>query len=195
MKHDETDRLALGARTGLPDALCVLLAEYPRDLWEEDVGFSPLIRFWLDRHVMFRRIMAALQEDTQAALGTSLEPQAYARKLSRYGGMFVSELHMHHVIEDTQYFPLMKTLDARITHGFDILDRDHHTIDARLQRFAKMANEILQGMQNAQSEAMAQLGPLIDELSALDGFLDRHLIDEEELIVPVLLKYQPEGLG
>lgn len=195
MKTEQTDGLALGARSGLPDALRVLLAEYPRELWEEDAGFSQLIRFWLDRHLMFRRIMEALRSGTQAALDRSLEPQVFARQLSRYGGMLVSELHMHHVIEDTQYFPLMKTLDARISQGFDILDRDHHLIDARLQDFSLKANDVLQGMQSGESHAMARLGPLGDELSALNGFLDRHLIDEEELIVPVLLKYQPEGLG
>ncbi len=195
MKHEETKALNLQERAGLPDALRVLLDDYPRELWEEDAGFSQLIRFWLDRHVMFRRIIDALQDGTRATMAKSLDPQAYLRQLSRYGGMFVNELHMHHVIEDTQYFPRLKTLDARILYGFDILDRDHHTIDARLQSFATQANGVLQGMQNGDNTAMAQLGPLVDELAVLEGFLNRHLIDEEELIVPVLLKYQPEGMS
>lgn len=194
MTQNETE-LALAVRTGLPDALRVLLADYPRELWEEDAGFSHLIRFWLDRHLMFRRIMEALQTGTKATLENSLDPQSYARQLSRYGGMFVNELHMHHTIEDTQFFPVMKTLDSRITSGFDILDRDHHTIDARLQGFATQANAILQGLQNDEASAMALLGPLGDELGVLESFLNRHLSDEEELIVPVLLKYQPDGLG
>lgn len=195
MKQEEAEALALEVRTGLPDALRVLLAEYPRELWEQDAGFSQLIRFWLDRHVMFRRIMQAMQEGTQAALAKSLEPEAYARQLSRYGGMFVGELHMHHTIEDTQYFPLMKTLDSRISAGFEILDRDHHTIDARLQSFATQANDLLQGVGNNDAAAMSKFGPLLEELGLLEGFLNRHLIDEEELIVPVLLKYQPEELS
>ena len=31
-------QLALSQRSGLPDALRVLLAEYPRDIWESDPG-------------------------------------------------------------------------------------------------------------------------------------------------------------
>lgn len=192
-KSPEVD-LDLNARAGLPDALRVLLADYPRELWEEDAGFSQLIRFWLDRHLMFRRLLDALQEATQKGIEATVEPQAYGRALSRYGSMFVGELHLHHSIEDAKFFPVMKTLDLRITRGFDILDRDHHTIDARLQGFAAQANSVLQGIERDEAAAMAQLGPLLSELGVLETFLNRHLTDEEELVVPVLLKYQPEGL-
>lgn len=189
-----TPEFALGARAGLPDALRVLLQEYPRELWEDDPGFSQLIRFWLDRHLMFRRILEALQQTTHQVIDKSVDPQTFARQLARYGSMFVGELHAHHNIEDAHYFPTMKTLDSRISAGFDILDRDHHTIDARLQGFAKQANTLLQGLQKDEESAMAQLGPLADELITFERFLDRHLVDEEELVVPVLLKYTPEGL-
>ncbi|NNE86603.1 MAG: hemerythrin domain-containing protein [Silicimonas sp.] len=196
MKHSEyeTTQWALENRQVLPDALRVLLQDYPRELWEDDPGFSQLIRFWLDRHLMFRRIMEALLETTAHVRDKSLDPQSFAHQLSRYGSMFVGELHAHHSVEDAHYFPVMKTLDSRITAGFDILDKDHHTIDARLQGFAEMANGVLRGMQADEAAAMAQLGPLADELKVLEHFLDRHLTDEEELVVPVLLKYTPEGL-
>lgn len=186
--------LALDERAALPDALRVLLQDYPRELWEEDPGFSQLIRFWLDRHLMFRRIMEALQATTGRVIDKALDPQSFAQQLSRYGSMFVGELHAHHSIEDAHYFPVMKTLDSRITAGFDILDRDHHTIDARLQEFARSANALLRGLQVDEAASMAQLGPLLDELATMERFLDRHLTDEEELVVPVLLKYTPEGL-
>ena len=197
MKPIDADeaQFALENRGQLPDALRVLLAAYPRELWEADSGFSELIRFWLDRHLMFRRILDALQTATQQGIDAPGDPLGYARALSRYGSMFVGELHMHHTVEDTKFFPVMKTLDMRIAAGFDILDRDHHSIDARLQNFAEMANVLLQGIQIGDSAAMAQLGPLLEELNLLERFLNRHLTDEEELVVPVLLKYQPEGLG
>ena len=187
-------KLALEGRHGLPDALRVLLQEYPRELWEEDAGFSQLIRFWLDRHMMFRRLLEALQTATQQGTENATAPDVYGRALSRYGSMFVGELHMHHSIEDAKFFPVMKTLDRRITAGFDILDRDHHTIDARLNGFTELANAVLRGLQGNEPSAQAQLGPLLEELGVLERFLNRHLTDEEELVVPVLLKYQPEGL-
>ena len=52
------NNLALADRKKLPDALRVLLEDYPRDGWELDPGFDGLVRFWLDRHLMFRRLMS-----------------------------------------------------------------------------------------------------------------------------------------
>ena len=56
---DLPDDLALGVRAGLPDALRVLLADYPREGWESHPHFTGLVRFWLDRHLMFRPLQAA----------------------------------------------------------------------------------------------------------------------------------------
>jgi hypothetical protein len=100
-----TTDLALASRDGLPDALRVLLAEYPRAIWETDPGFDGLIRFWLDRHMMFRRVMVDMQEDARRLVDAKLEPAQYASRLSRYGGMFVNGLHEHHTIEDTHQRP------------------------------------------------------------------------------------------
>jgi len=44
-------------RKGLPDALRVLLEQYPRALWESHQNFDGLTRFWLERHLMFRRAL------------------------------------------------------------------------------------------------------------------------------------------
>ena len=86
------DNLALAERDRLPDALRVLLAEYPRDTWEADPGFDGLIRFWLDRHLMFRRLMTELRSGTEALMDRKMDDQRYVALTSRYGGMFVNGL-------------------------------------------------------------------------------------------------------
>ncbi|MCK0096917.1 hemerythrin domain-containing protein [Yoonia sp. F2084L] len=188
------DNLALAKRAQLPDALRVLLAEYPRDGWEADPGFDGLIRFWLDRHLMFRRLMREMREGTEALLDRKTAPDRYAAMVSRYGGMFVNGLHEHHTIEDTYYFPKLATKDARIEKGFAILDKDHHDIDAFLASFVDRANEIIQT--SADRDTLQTVaGSFQQELAKLEGLLDRHLIDEEELIVPVILRYGSADLG
>ena len=42
--------------------------------------------------------------------------------------------------------------------------------------------------------ARDRLGAFHTSLTGFQGFLDRHLTDEEDLVVPVLLKYAPAGL-
>mgnify|MGYP003653948166 FL=1 len=187
-------QLALSQRSGLPDALRVLLAEYPRDIWESDPGFDGLIRFWLDRHMMFRRVVADMQQDAQKFIDGRFEPEKYASRLSRLGGMFVNGLHEHHTIEDTYYFPKLATKDTRIEGGFAILDKDHHDIDSLLNKFVGRANDVL----NARDKKPAMknaTGQFEAELAVLERLLNRHLNDEEELVVPVILKFGSADLG
>jgi len=188
------DELGLAHRDKLPDALRVLLAEYPRDGWESDPGFDGLIRFWLDRHLMFRRLMSEIRSGTEALLDRKVDAQRYAAMTSRYGGMFVNGLHEHHTIEDTYYFPKLSTKDQRIEKGFAILDKDHHDLDAFLADFVTRANEVL-GAADNRAKLQTSAGRFQDELAKLERLLDRHLIDEEELIVPVILRYGSDGLG
>ncbi|WP_458791157.1 hemerythrin domain-containing protein [Yoonia sp. MH D7] len=181
---------SLHDRHGLPDALRVLLAEYPRAQWDRDPGFDGLIRFWLDRHLMFRRLVDEMQKDAQTFIDGEFDTGQYAQRLSRFGDMFVSGLHEHHTIEDTHYFPKLASLDPRIEGGFAILDRDHHDIDARLNDFVGSANDVLNTRDNR--PAMRDAAGIFEtELGGLERLLDRHLNDEEELIVPVILKFGP----
>ena len=183
--------LDLDLRTGLPDALLVLLKEYPREHWEAHPGYDGLIRFWLDRHMMFRRVLARLVDDAQRRKDGDMDRRNFASGLARLGSGFVGELHGHHSIEDMHYFPVLATKDARVAAGFELLDKDHHALDAHLNRFVERANSALQ----AGDEDSAEVGRLVEELDALGRFLDRHLIDEEELVVPVILKYGAGDLG
>lgn len=186
--------LSLHTRERLPDALRVLLAEYPRGGWEADPGFDGLIRFWLDRHLMFRRLMHEMRKGTEDVLDRSTAPDRYLAMVSRYGGMFVNGLHEHHTIEDTYYFPKLAQRDARIEKGFDILDKDHHAIDAHLSDFVSHANDVIAHGDN-RDKLQNAAGAFQVQLIGLEQLLNRHLLDEEELIVPVILKYGTDGLG
>lgn len=180
--------LPLETRTALPDALRVLLETYPRASWEHDPGFEGLLRFWLDRHLMFRRIVNQMRADTEKFLDHNLSAKFYAAHLARYGGMFVQELHGHHTIEDDHYFPKLIHLDARLSRGFDILDKDHHAIDRHLNAFVERANAVLQNRDDT-TKMIQPADAFLRQLGQLETLLNRHLIDEEELVVPVVLKY------
>ena len=189
--NDATD--ALEARSGLPDALRVLLDAYPREAWESDAKFSGLIRFWLERHLMFRRVTTMIAADAENALDDAMDPRVFASRLSRQGSMLVGELHGHHSVEDLHYFPVLRTFDPRLERGFDILDRDHHALDRHLTTFADSANAALKATGEG-GRARDEIATFHGDLTRLGGFLNRHLADEEDLVVPVLLKHAPAGL-
>ncbi len=184
----------LESREKFPDALRVLLEDYPREAWEAHDNFSALIRFWLERHLMFRRLLDALESETLRALDGNMEARLYVARLSRYGSLFIGELHGHHMVEDTHYFPQLKPLEAGLERGFDILDRDHHAIDGHLEGFTDDANAIMRAVGES-GDWKAATGKFRTGLQHLTRFLDRHLVDEEELVVPVLLRHTPRGMS
>ncbi|MEJ6397082.1 hemerythrin domain-containing protein [Yoonia sp. 208BN28-4] len=184
--------LTLAQRDRLPDALRALVAEFPRDAWDAHPNYSQLIAFWLDKHLSFRRLTKMLADDTDKALAGLLDPLQYQRHVSRLGGDLINHLHGHHQIEDAHYFPVMATLDQAAAAGFDILDRDHHAMDGLLNGLATDANAVLQRQLTDKNGLTTATSTFQNTLTDFTRMLDRHLVDEEELVVPVLLKYAPE---
>lgn len=182
MANPNADPLDLARRDGLPDALRVLLADLPRAGWETHPGFGGLAQFWLERHLLFRRLMDALRSDTEARLDDALTADVFAARVNRLGGMLVGTLHEHHGVEDTVYFPQMQAMEPRLLRGFDILDRDHHALDAWLARFSTSSQAAVD-----QPDRDA-VGEFHGELARFAPLLQRHLEDEEDLVVPLILR-------
>ena len=179
----------LAQREKLPDALRVLLEHYPRALWESHQNFDGLTRFWLERQLMFRRALAQWQEDTRGFLDKGRDARAHGQMTARIGGFLINELHGHHQIEDAQYFPTLAAAEKRLAHGFDLLDADHHALDHQLAGLTDAANAHLRALQDRGADTTASAGAMLTRLDGFERFLDRHLIDEEELVVPVILHH------
>ncbi len=180
--------LPLAGRDGLPGDLRVLLADYPRDGWSAHPDFDGLVAFWLDRHGEFRRLMAEMKGDAERLIGHGIDPGRFRQRLSRSGSTFLQHLHGHHQIEDSHYFPQLARMEPRLRRGFDMLDRDHHDLEGWLKRFADEANAALAAPDDAAlREAAARFR---GGLKGVGRMLDRHLTDEEDLILPVILKHR-----
>lgn len=182
----------LETRAGLPEALRILVEQYPRDIWQSHRNFDALTRFWLERHAMFREVQGRLQAETQGFIGGGSDPRAWGGRTARLAGFLLNELHGHHHVEDAHYFPVLAGLEPRLAAGFALLDRDHHALDAHLHGLADATNAALAALQ--QPEAMAArdaAGRLEAQLAGFGRFLDRHLIDEEDLVIPTILHHAP----
>ncbi len=183
--------LDLDTRDGLPAHLRVLADHFARESWDAHSEFGALTKFWLDRHLMFRSLLARMAEDAQSFLDGDIDPRRYQAALARFGGLFVGQLHEHHTIEDHHYFPLLIGLERRLKGGFDLLDADHHAIDSHLQAFADHANAVLQ----APKPTKTQTDNFLTTLGHSHRLLDRHLTDEEDLVVPIILTHGERALS
>lgn len=179
----------LETRRGLPEALRVLVRQYPRDIWESHHNFDTLTRFWLERHMMFRRILERVTGETRQFLDGNRDARGFARDTVRLTGGLLNELHGHHQVEDMHYFPMLAGLETRLEAGFELLDADHHALDGHLQAMADDTNAMLHAI--TQGAGHDEAGRVEARLGRFAQFLDRHLIDEEELVIPVILHHAP----
>lgn len=180
--------LSLEHRIGLPEHLRVLAEKYPRDGWELHSNFDQMTRFWLDRHLMFRDLIDRLQSRSERFLNDPYD--RFGPELSRFTGFFLNQLHGHHSIEDQHYFPQFLPLDGRLEHAFTLLDGDHHALDRHIHNLAASTNAVLETLQTGQ-DARPKCENLLAHQRDFDRFLQRHLFDEEEIIVPLVLEYAP----
>jgi Hemerythrin HHE cation binding domain len=179
--------LDLARRTAMPAEFQVILQDYPRDGWSGHRDFNGLAAFWLDRHLGFRRSMTTLNAEAEALLDRSLEPAQWKRRLAQRGSALLGDLIGHHQIEDHSYFPKLVQLEPRLARGFDMLDADHDALHGLIDRFAAGANAALSAEGPALHTAAAAFRK---DLIRFQTQLARHLTDEEDLVLPVVLKHR-----
>ncbi len=186
---------ALDARKGLPADLTHLLARYPREQWNGHGNLGQMAQFWLARHDMFRELGGMLA----AATGDYREGKLAAAEFRGFFvprlQFFLQQLNAHHQVEDHHYFPLFRAAEEKLAAGFDLLERDHAAIHGQILASVEAANAFLGALaeggdaQGRAAEAYANAsGTLIKSLT-------RHLADEEDLIVPLILDRGEATLG
>lgn len=191
----DLEALALARRAGWPEDLRVLIARYPREQWETHANLGDMARFWLSRHAMFRELSTGTESIARLFRAGRLLPLQFAREFTPRLQFMFDQLNVHHQIEDLHYFPIFRKADSRLARGFDVLEADHHHIHRDMARTAKTANALLQASQ-ADGDTLARCGDAYADASgALLKGLVRHLGDEEDLIVPLILERGEEALG
>lgn len=184
-----------GSRTGLPDDLTYLIERYPRDQWADHQNLGEMAQFWLQRHDMFRELGGMLRTSVSDYREGRLEAQPFAAFFVRRLQFFLQQLNGHHQIEDLHYFPVFTKAETGLKRGFELLDSDHHVIHEALERNAHRANEFLGKLQEGRDAARHAADSYANDTDDLIVMLTRHLEDEEDLIIPVILDRGEQSLG
>jgi hypothetical protein len=187
--------LDLDTRAGWPDELRFYLERYPRPAWPGHANLGELSRFWLQIHDGFRELAGALRAKTIDFREGRMPPEEFRAWLGPRLQTLLSHLHGHHQIEDYQFFPLFSAAEPRLVRGFEVLERDHEQIHATIANGVDTANTLLRAsaadldLIRRSGDAYAGNG------DALLRQLDRHLGDEEDLIIPLILDRSEAKLG
>ena len=192
--NDSSD-LHLERRPGLPQDLRYLVAKYPREDWQAHENLHGMASMWLQRHDMFRELGGILT----GAIGDYREGRSDAKAFAGFFAprlqFFLGQLDGHHNVEDHHYFPVFARAEARLKRGFDILDGDHHMIHEALERNAESANGFLRALQEDADRQRYAADAYAGENERLVAMLARHLEDEEDLIIPLILDRGDRALG
>jgi hypothetical protein len=177
-------------RTGWPEELKVLLKQFPRSTWKTSA--SPMARFWIDKHDYFRHQASQLDSAAQDYLeGRTTAVDFGTWLIPRLQG-FLANLHGHHQIEDFHYFPAFRAADERLAPGFDVLAHDHETLHAGIIEIVESANAFLTTLpEQVAATADTQKHAAERYIGAsrlVCRRLMRHLDDEEDLIIPLMLR-------
>ena len=178
----------LHARSGLPEEYRYLLEGLPRDRWHGN-EVANMARFWLQMHSGFRREVAHMDALTGQWRSGALALPDLHRQLIPTLQQFLQHLDGHHNIETHHYFPTMRQVEPRIGAGIDLLDRDHDAIHGQLETLFQSGQAFHQAIAtNAPltSDAAARLADAIDAASSP---LARHLEDEEDIVIPLLVRH------
>lgn len=187
--------LSLATRSGLPEDLRLLLTRYPREVWTGHANLGEMASFWLSRHAMFRELGATLDDASARFRDGQVDAQRFAEFFAPRLQFFLQQLHAHHHIEDDHYFPIFRNADARLVHGFEMLEGDHHALAANIENSVHAANDFLRALNGPQDAIGRAADSYIQSGAVLLRGLIRHLDDEEDLIVPLILDRGELALG
>ncbi|WP_425037885.1 hemerythrin domain-containing protein [Primorskyibacter sp. S187A] len=177
----------------MPQEMRFLLDRYPRDTWEAHPGFREKTKHWLGAHQMFRRLAERVRLDSEGVLNKDIGLDEYADRLSRFGGALVGNLHGHHGWEDHSYFPELSAADPRFDAGLEILEADHAELDRVLDDFTRAANRMIKLTSLDEAQAHEEAAVVHATSEVIEAFLKRHLSDEEDLAVPIILHHRLRG--
>lgn len=100
---------------------------------------------------------------------------------------FLQHLDGHHRVESGHYFPQFRLIEPRIQSGLDLLDRDHDAIHAHLNALYQSAVAFHQAVAAPSTDAPDHAHRLADVLDRAAPGLIRHLDDEEDIVIPLMV--------
>jgi hemerythrin-like domain-containing protein len=184
--------LDLASRTGLPESIAYLRRRFPAAEWRASPRYGQLARRWQHVHEGLRGEGGSLQVLTEAFANGQRPPEAFRREFTTLLGSHLNHLQLHHQMEDQFYFPRFRSLDERMVAGFDLLERDHEQIHHQLEQSAMAATRLLESLNSDREAQKVSTESFAARAAKLLALLDRHLSDEEDLVIPALLEHGEE---
>ncbi|MHA1547349.1 MAG: hemerythrin domain-containing protein [Alphaproteobacteria bacterium] len=177
----------VGRRDGLPAAIRPSLLPISRDAWRDHPRFRGHARFLMHIHRQLLGGAGHLNQGFEELMETpdgELKDALDQSSLVGSADHLIRFAHAHHAIEDHEFFPQIALLYPKLATALALLDGDHRILEAALDS----TDSALQDM-TADAVTHDRIAALHEGARALDKILNRHIWDEEEIVIPVLLEH------
>jgi iron-sulfur cluster repair protein YtfE (RIC family) len=147
--------------------------------------------FWLDVHAHLRRDAAGVAAASADYRRSPAELAVVAAP--RLRGL-IAAMQGHHQIEDFHYFPAFRRAEPQLAPAFDRLEREHESLSFSVSAALAALDELHATVQHLAAEPAASSTQelaaqrYVDAAAALCRELERHLHEEESVVVPLLHK-------
>ena len=158
---------------------------FPRERWTE--ALPETAAFWLHMHGGFRAQQRHMADAASRWRSGALDPRGLHAALMPTLQAFLQHLDGHHRVESGHYFPHFRLIEPRIQSGLDLLDRDHDAIHAHLDALFHAAVAFHQAVAAQSPDATDHAHQLADVLDRAAPGLIRHLDDEEDIVIPLMV--------
>ena len=96
-------------------------------------------------------------------------------------------------MEDHSFFPETPRLDDYFQHAINVLENDHEALRHFLADFANDANQLIKMTTLKPVQMRSETDALHEHSQTIGVFLDRHLADEEQIVIPIILHHKFRG--
>lgn len=173
-------------RKGLSADLRELLFAIPPDEWPAHVNYAGAAAFWQGVHRSLLSESGAFAEGLEQLADMSpgeMQGGLLMNEMRHLGRHLLGHAHTHHHVEDDHYFPRFKLRYPQLVRPIDLLDSDHRVLEETLDAIDRH----IEGF-SAGKSGRDEIGAALNDARKLEHILKRHLADEEDIVIPALLK-------
>jgi len=174
-------------RKGLPSSVQETLLESTRSEWKDHPRFGGKANFFMTIHRELLDGSAQLSRGIEKLLDVPASDVSEAvsqMNMLPFSKGLIDLAHRHHEIEDHGYFPQFRLMYPELNRVLSLLDGDHKVLNSALDDTQVALNQL-----NGPVITRDQLADLHAGGQALENILNRHIWDEEEVIIPIFLRH------
>lgn len=173
-------------RPGLTGELRKLLFDTPKSEWGGHPNYWRGAEMWQAIHRSLLSESGAFAHGLEQLADMprgEMESGLLLNEMRHLGAHLIGHAHVHHHVEDDHYFPRFKEVFPQLARPVDLLDCDHRVLEETLDAVERHIRAL--STENADRD---RVGAALADAKKLDRILHRHLEDEEDTVIPALLK-------